>query len=62
MTVSEAIEELTRLKRIGYGDATIRTYSELGHETYRPITIKLHLSPDNENNYPEYYGDWVEVL
>jgi hypothetical protein len=62
MTVSEAIEELKRIQIMGYGHATLRSYSELGPETYRQSTIILHMDADNENFYPEYYGDWVEVL
>jgi hypothetical protein len=61
MTVNEAIEHLTALREKGYGDVTVRCYTEGGNDPYKPITIELHPPEDSQYGYPQTYGTWVEV-
>lgn len=60
MNVIEAIKHLTDLKNQGYGDSKIRVYSDYASEFYPEATIMLRLAKDNDGDYGESYGDWVE--
>lgn len=61
MTVNEAIEHLTALQEKGYGDVTVRCYTEWGGDPYKPIEIELHPPEASQYGYPEDYGVWVEI-
>lgn len=61
MTVIEMIAALQEIERRGFGNSTVRSYTSLGEDTYKPVEIEVHPSAENEDNYPLDYGDWVEV-
>jgi len=61
MTVNEAIGYLTTLRKSGFGESLLRTYSELSNESYPPVKMFLRQSSDNATKYDESYGTWIEV-
>jgi hypothetical protein len=61
MTVTEMIEALKEIEMRGFGEATVRCYTELGGDTYKPVEIEFHPSAENNDNYPLNYDNWVEV-
>lgn len=62
MTVNEAVNFLLDLQSRGHGAARLRSYSDYSNTFYPESELRLHLAKNNEGNFDESYGTWVECF
>ena len=59
MNVDQAIKVFQRYKEMGFGEAELKSYSELSSSTYVPVAFTLRLQDTDYNTTDK---PWIEVL